>query len=174
MKRRMLQIVIDTLQAASLAKTVAVNVSGANDNLSRVMLKEAMRKISLNGVPKGDRTFMAHTNGLAYLSNDQRVGSSDWNTSQVIVKGEVGMLWGFEFLEVNDMDEGGLPIASNIRTSYAWQKMALGLAVNMKPRTEVWYDGDRGAHKVTSFLSANGVMVDPTGAVQVASDETIF
>lgn len=173
MKRRMLQLVIDALVTANLAKTVAKNVSGSNDNLSRMMLKEAMRLISLVGAPKTDRTFLAHTNGLAYLTNDQRVGSSDWNTNQVIATGEVGKLWAFGFLEVNDMDEGGLPLATNDRTNFGFQKGAVGLAVNMQPRTEVWYDGDKGAHKVTSFMNANAALIDATGACKVTSDESV-
>lgn len=174
MKRRMLQLVIDGLVAATITKTVAKNVSGSADNLSRKMLKEAMRHLSRTGVPKSERTFMAHTNGLAYLTDDARIGSSDYNTNKVVQSGEVGQLWSFGFLEVPDMDEGGLPLATNDRTNFAFQKVAVGMVVNMEPKVEVWYDGDKGAHKVTGFLSANSGVLDATGCVEITTDESVL
>ena len=175
LQRRMLQLVIDALVAASISNTVAKNVTGSNDNLNRKMLKESMRLISKVGASKTDRTFLAHTNGLAYLTDDQRVGSLDYNTQQTIVKGEVGTLFGFNFLEVPDMpDEGGLPLSTNDRSNFAFQKMAVGLAVNMEPKVEIWYDGDKGAHKVTGYLSANATVIDATGCAKITTDESVL
>ena len=175
MIRRMLQIIIDALGAATINNVVAKNVSGTNDNLNRKMLKEAMRLLSKSGVEKRDRTFLAHTNGVSYLTDDPRVGSSDYNTSNVIVNGQVGELWGFRFFEVPDMpDEGGLPLSTNDRTNYAWQKMAVGLLVNLDPKVEVWYDGNKLAHKVTGFLSANAGVIDASGCVKVTTDDSIL
>jgi hypothetical protein len=174
LKRRMLQLVINALVDATITNTVAKNVSGTNDNLSRKMLKESMRLISKVGATKADRTFMAHTNGIAYLTDDSRISSLDYNTNTTIVSGEIGTLFGFKFLEVPDMsDEGGLPLSTNDRTNFAFQKMAVGLAVNMEPKVEIWYDGDKGAHKVTGFLSANAVVIDVTGTAEITTDESV-
>jgi hypothetical protein len=173
--RRMFQIIIDALTAATITNTVAKNVSGTPDNLNRKMLKESRRLISKVGAPKTDRTFMAHTNGLSYLSDDVRVGSRDYNTDNVINSGEVGSLWGFKFLEVPDMpDEGGLPLSTNDRTNFAWQKMAVGMAVNMDPDIEVWYDGNKKAHKITGSLSANAAVIDVTGLAEITTDESVL
>lgn len=173
MKRRLLQLVIDGLVAATITNTVAKNVSGSDDNLNRVMLKEGMRILSKLGCSKNDRTWMGHTNNIAFLANDARIGSLDYNTNQTIVNGEIRTLFGFNFFEVPDMpEEGGLPLATNDRTNFAFQKMAVAVGINMEPKIEVWYDGDKGAHKVTGYLSAASKVIDPTGCVEIVCDES--
>lgn len=174
MERRMLQLVIDALSAASISNTVAKNASGTDDNLNRLMFKEAHRLISKTGASKRDRTFMAHTNGLSYIANDERVQSSDYNVNRVLTTGEVNTLWGFLPFEVPDMpEEGGLPLSTNDRTNFAFQKMAVGLAINMAPNIDVWWDGDKGYHKITGYLCANAVVIDATGIVKITTDESV-
>lgn len=174
LKRRLVQVVIDALAAATITNTVAKNVSGSNDNLSRKMFKEARRLIRKSGVPGTDLTFMAHTNGICYLADDARVGSRDYVDSRVIVDGNVDRLWGFNIFEIPDMDEGGLGLSTNDRTNYAFHKMAVGLAVNMEPKIDIWWDGDKGAHKITGYLSANAAVVDVTGVAKITTDESVL
>ena len=180
LQRRLLQLVINALGAASISKTIAKNISGSNDNLNLTMLRVAAKKLGLDGVPKEGRTWMAHVNNLHYLTKDSQVTSSDFNTVKILTKGEIDTYYGFSFYEVADMaDEtdgataGGLPLSTNDRTNYAFQKMAVGLAVNMEPKIEVFYDGNKGAHRVTGFMSANAVVIDKSGCVQITCDESV-
>lgn len=171
MSRRMLQLPIDVLDAATITKTVASSIGGASTDLNTSKLRNAFKQLSAKGVPANDRIWMAHTNGIHALTGESDVKSSDFNTLQVLTKGGIDAYYGFKFLEVPDMDEGGLPLSSGDRTQWAYQKMAVGLGINMEPKVEVWYDGDVGAHKVTGYLSANACVVDEVGIVEITTDE---
>jgi hypothetical protein len=124
-----------------------------------------------DGVPKQDRVIMAHTNGIHGLTGETDVKSSDFNTLNVLTNGGIDSYYGFKFLEIPDMTEGGLPLATNDRSNFAWQKMAVGMAVNMEPHFDIWWDGDKGAHKVTGYMSANSCLIDQKGIVEVTTYE---
>jgi hypothetical protein len=171
LSRRMLQLPIDVLTAATITKTVASSIGGANTDLNTAKLREGAKKLNVDGVPAPDRTLMCHTNGVHALTGETDVKSSDFNTLQVLTKGNIDAYYGFMFLQVPDMTEGGLTLSSGDRTNFAFQKMAVGMAVNMEPAIEVWYDGDVGAHKVTGFLSANACLIDQLGIVEITTDE---
>jgi hypothetical protein len=175
MERRLLQLVIDALVAASLSKAVAKNVSGSNDNLNLVMLSASAKQLGVDGAFRDTVTWLAHTNGLHYLIRDQKVSSVDYNNMQVLRDGTLNgkNFYGYTFYEVGDMAEGGLPKATNDRSNFAFSKEAVGLGINMEPNIDIWWDGDRQAHKVTGILSANACVIDPLGAVKITTDESI-
>lgn len=171
MKRRLLQLLIDALNAATISNTVASSIGGASTNLNTAKLREGAKLLSVNGIPAQDRVWMAHTYGIHGLTGETDVKSSDYNTLQVLMKGGIDAYYGFKLLEIPDLDEGGLPLSGGDRTQWAFQKLAVGMLINMEPKVEVWYDGDKGAHKVTGFLSANAGVIDATGVVEATTDE---
>jgi hypothetical protein len=172
-KRRLLQLIIDALVAAGLSKTVAKNVSGSNDNLNLTMLRATAKLMDLDGVDPEDRTFLAHTNGMHYLTKDSQVTSSDFNTVNILTKGKIDTYYGFNFFPAPNLPEGGLPLATNDRSNFAFQKMAVGLAINMDPTVKIDWEPSKGAWRVTGFMSANAVVIDPLGAVKITTDESL-
>lgn len=175
LKRRMLQIMIDAMSGASLAKTVADTISGSADDLTVAAFRASGKLLSKDGVDKDGRVFMAHTNGIHHLTEDEKVTSSDYFTQKTLVKGDMDgqTFYGFDICEVPDMAEGGLPVpSSNHRNSYAYHKNAVGLAINMEPKITIDWEPSKGAHRVTGYMSAGAVVIDPTGAVEVTTDES--
>lgn len=173
-RRRMVQFIIDALAAATLTgKTVAKNISGADDNLNMAMLRKATKFLDLDGVPSEDRTLMIHPNGLHYLTGETQVASADFNSFQALVKGGIDAYYGFNFFRVPNMaDEGGLPFSSPDRTNYFFQKQAIGLAINMEPMTRTDWDVQYGGWRTTLFMSGKAVVIDPLGAGVIVTDDT--
>lgn len=171
--RRMDQIIIDELDSATLTHSVADTISGSADNLTLAALREAARLLDAEGVPAEDRCLVIHPDGLHHLLADTNVTSSDFATVKALVQGDLDSYYGFNFKKVGNRSEGGLPVpTSNHRSNFFYQKMAVGLAVNMEPRIEINYEPSYGAHRVTGFLSAGAVVVDPDGAGEMITDES--
>jgi len=75
--------------------------------------------------------------------------------------------------KIGDRNEGGLPVPSaNHRTNFAFQKMAIGLAMNMEPEITIDWAPTHGAHIITGWLSAGSVLVQNSGVVQITTDES--
>ena len=75
------------------------------------------------------------------------------------------------FFAMETRDEGGIPLASNIRTNYAYHRMAVGLAVGIDFRTEVNYIPTKTSWLSNGLFKAGAVGVDALGIVEVSSYE---
>lgn len=169
--RRIDQMVIDALDAHSFTNTVAKNISGSADNLNVAMLVEASRLLG-SKVPEQDRVLVCHDDGYHHLINEADVKSSDFNLSKPLVKGQLPHYYGFDICKMADRSEGGLALSTNDRTNYAFQKQALGLAMNIQPKIEVNYSHDYGAWRVSAFVSGGAVVIQDSGVVKITSDES--
>lgn len=179
LERRLDQIVIDTLVAAAPAKSVPINISGANDNLTLDALRETARLFDIDGVPDGDRTMLIHVNGLHHLLDDPEVTSSDFASIKALIKGDLDSYYGMNMIKIGNRPEetvgataGGLPITGGlVRSNFAYHKQAVGMAMNMMPKVTVDWEPSFGAHRVTGFMSAGAVVVDDLGLIEVLTDE---
>lgn len=171
-KRRLLQIAIDALNAHSYTNTVAKNVGGAADDLSLDHVSAAKKIMSRQGVPKDQRTFFCHSNGIDHFMREDKVASADFNTQRVLNSAELDNFYGFNFMEIPDMKEGGLPKSGNDRTNFAFDRRCVGLAIPFEPFIDVFWSGDYGGWRVTAYLSAGAVVIDDLGVVKVTTDET--
>jgi hypothetical protein len=171
--RREDQIILNALDAASSSLTVADTISGSADNLTLAALRESARLLDGQGVPSGDRVIVVHPDGLHHLLADTTVTSDDFNTVKALVNGDLDTFYGFKFVKIADMAEGGLPVpSSNHRTNYAWHKSAMGLVVNMEPKIEINYIPEKLAWLITGTLAAGAVAIDATGIVEITNDES--
>ena len=173
--RREDQILIDALEAASAGTTVAKNVvtsgSAANSNLNVGKIIAAKKGLDAANVPPTDRHFVVHANNLAGLLSDERAISSDFQTLQALVQGNINQMMGFTFHIVGDRDEGGLPLSSSDRTCFAFHRSALGCAVGIAPKTEINYIPEKTSFLVTSMLSMGAAAIDVEGIVDVICAE---
>jgi hypothetical protein len=170
--RRSDQIKLDALAASSTSLTVANSIGGANTNLNVAKVREAKRLLDGKNVPKADRYFTMHADGLSSLLSETEVGSSDYNNVRALINGEVMQFLGFSFITFGDMDEGGLAIdGSSDRTHFAWHKDALGYAESISQRTEINYVAEKTSWLVTSMLSAGATSIDDEGIVIITSRE---
>ena len=173
--RREDQILIDALEAASagttVAKTVVTSGSAANSNLNVGKIIAAKKGLDAANVPPTDRHFVVHANNLAGLLSDERAISSDFQTLQALVQGNINQMMGFTFHIVGDRDEGGLPLSGSDRTCFAFHRSSLGCAVGIAPKTEINYIPEKTSFLVTSMLSMGAAAIDVEGIVDVVCAE---
>lgn len=170
--RRMDQVVLDALTAASGTLTVANSIGGANTNLNVAKLRDTKKQMDAKNVPSQGRVIVAHANNMDALLAETSVTSSDFNTVKALVTGEVNSFLGFRFISIGDRDEGGLAIdGSSDRTVFAFHKDAMGLGINMAEKTKVDYIPEKTSFLIASMFSAGAVAVDPEGIAKLTCRE---
>ena len=174
--RRMDQLILDGLDAASspstVAKTVVTSGSATASNLNVGKLIAAKKALDANNVPFDDRHIIVHANNLSGLLGDERAISGDFATVKALVAGEINTFLGFRFYVIGDRDEGGLPLSTNDRTCFAFHRASIGMAVNMNQKTEINYVPEKTSFLVNSMFSAGAVAIDDEGIVKITCDES--
>jgi N4-gp56 family major capsid protein len=168
--RRMDQLVIDALNAASSPSTVGTDVGGVGTNLNLAKLLAAKKALDTKNVPMEGRFMIIHANGLAALLDEQELTSSDFATVKALARGELDTFLGFKFITLGDRDEGGLPLPST-RSSFAFHRDAVGLGIGMNQRSEINYIAEKTSSLVASMFSAGAVAIDDEGIVKISSTE---
>lgn len=168
--RRMDQIIIDALDAASGASTVATGVGGATTNMNIAKLRAAAKAMNEKNVPADGRYLLMHASQLDALLGTTEATSSDFATVKALVQGEINSFMGFNIITIGDRDEGGLPKPST-RTCYAWQRDSMGYAESMAQKTEVNYVPEKTSFLVASMFSAGAVSIDDEGIVKISCTE---
>ena len=168
--RRMDQLVIDALNAASSPSTVGTDIGGAGTNLNLAKLLAAKKALDAKNVPAEGRCMVIHANGLAALLDETELTSSDFATVKALSMGEINTFLGFKFIMLGDRDEGGLPLPST-RTSFAFHRDAVGLGVSMNQRSEIDYVPEKTSFLVASMFSAGAIAIDDEGIVKISSTE---
>ena len=171
--RRMDQVVLDALTAASGTNTVANSVGGSNTNLNVAKLRAAKKALDAKNVPADGRCFVIHANSLDSLLSETEVTSSDFASVKALVTGDVDTFLGFQFITMGDRDEGGLAIdGSNDRTLFAFHKDAMGLGISMNQTSRVDYIAEKTSFLVASMFSAGSVAIDAEGIVKLTCRES--
>ena len=168
--RRMDQLVIDALNAASSPSTVATSVGGAGTNMNLAKLLAAKKALDANNVPADNRCMVIHANGLSALLDETELTSSDFATVKALSTGEIDTFLGFKFITIGDRDEGGLPLPST-RTCFAFHRDAVGLGISMNQRSEINYVPEKTSFLVSSMFSAGAVAIDDDGIVKISATE---
>lgn len=173
--RRKDQLILDALDAASTSLTVSDDIGGSSTNLNTAKFRKAKQLLDKGGVSKTDRKAVIHANNLYGLLGDSDANTIDKNAIKMLVDGEIAKWLGFEVLVMEDRDEGGLPVATSIRTTYfchGGQMGCLGLAIGIDQRTEVNYIPEKTSWLANGLLKAGAVAIDATEIVEVSCNET--
>lgn len=173
--RRKDQLILDALDAASTSLTVSDDIGGSSTNLNTAKFRKAKQLLDKGGVSKTDRKAIIHANNLYGLLGDTDANTFDKNAIKMLVDGEISKWLGFEVLVMEDRDEGGLPIATSIRTTYFCHGGAmgcLGLAIGIDQRTEVNYIAEKTSWLANGLMKAGAVAIDATEIVEVSCNET--
>jgi len=171
--RRMDQVVIDALVAASSTNTVSNDIGGTDTNLNVAKLRAAKKAMDAKNVPAQNRVIVAHANNMDSLLAETAVTSADFNTVKALVQGEIDTFLGFKFVSLGDRDEGGLAIdGSNDRIVYAFHKDAVGLGMGMNQQSRVDYIPEKTSFLVASMFSAGAVAIDDEGIVKITCRES--
>lgn len=171
--RREDQLILDALDAAATSLTVSTDIGGTGTGLNTAKLRRASALMNKKGVPrgKGERHLVISADGLEQLLGETNVTSSDYNAVKALVDGELDYWLGFKFHVMEDRDEGGLPKASTLRTSFAYHSSAIGLAVGINMRTEVNYIPVKTSWLANGIFSAGSVAIDADGIVELTTTE---
>lgn len=173
--RREDQLIIDALDASGTSNTVADTIGG-NDGMNVTKLRKAKRLLDAGGVPSTDRHFVHGAIELEQLLGLTDTTSADFNTVKALVNGEMSSFLGFMFHMVEDRAEGGLPLATNNRTCFAYHGGAMGsigLAVGIDFRTEVNYIPEKTSWLAAGLFAAGSISIDAIGIVDVDVDESV-
>ena len=168
--RRMDQLVIDALNAASSPSTVATTVGGSGTNMNLAKLLAAKKALDTKNVPAEGRCMVIHANGLSALLDETELTSSDFATVKALSTGEIDTFLGFKFITLGDRDEGGLPLPST-RTCFAFHRDAIGMGIGMGQRSEINYIAEKTSFLVSSMFSAGAVAIDDEGIVKISATE---
>lgn len=168
--RRMDQICIDALNAASSPSTVATSVGGAASNMNIDKLRAAAKALNEKNVPAEGRHLLMHSSQLDALLGETETTSSDFATVKALVRGEINTFMGFNIITMGDRDEGGVPKPST-RTCFAWHQDSMGYAESMAQKSEVNYIPEKTSFLVSSMFSAGAVAIDDEGIVKISCTE---
>ena len=168
--RRMDQLCIDALNAASSPSTVATSVGGAASNMNIEKLRAAAKAMNDNNVPAEGRHLLMHSSQLDALLGETEVTSADFATVKALVRGEINSFMGFNIITMGDRDEGGVPKPST-RSCFAWHQDSMGYAESMAQKSEVNYIPEKTSFLVSSMFSAGSVAIDDEGIVKISCTE---
>ena len=168
--RRMDQICIDALNAASSPSTVATSVGGAGSNMNIAKLRAAAKAMNEKNVPAEGRNLLMHSSQLDALLGETETTSSDFASVKALVRGEISSFMGFNIITMGDRDEGGVPKPST-RSCFAWHQDSMGYAESMAQKSEVNYIPEKTSFLVSSMFSAGAVAIDDEGIVKISCTE---
>ena len=169
--RRLDQLIIAALDAASSSLTVANSIGGSATNMNVAKIREAKLLLDKKNVPQEDRALVIHADGLANLLSETSVTSSDFVNVKALVNGQVDTFLGFKVVSLGDRDEGGLTLTGSARQCFAFHKASIGLAENMTARTEINYIPEKTSHLVNAMFSAGSTHIDAEGIVEITTTE---
>lgn len=171
--RREDQLILDAVDAAATTLLVDTNVGGAATDMNTAKIRRTARLLNSKGVPrgKGERTLVISAQGLEALLGDPDATTIDKNLIKALYDGEIDHWVGFKIIVMEDRDEGGLPKASALRTSFAYHKSSTGLAVGINFRTEVNYIPVKTSWLANGIFSAGAIAIDADGIVEITTTE---
>lgn len=155
-------------------QTVAVNAisggTGSNSGLTLFKLIQASYVLDSNDVNENDRYFVYAAKELNnLLVNVDQVDNALYNDVQALRKGRVVDFMGFEFVRTQL-----LPITSNVRTCFAYQKdfLLLGMGEDQKTHVDILPDQSH-AIQVRTVVLMDSTRLEEQGIVTVSCDESV-
>lgn len=168
--RRIDQFIINALNASATTNLVPVDAS----NLTKDKLLKINTFFTKNNVPPGERHIAVTASQIESLLKEEEITSMDFNSVRTLLTGEVNSFLGLIFHTFGDREEGGLPLAGDIRTVFAWHQSAVGSAFSIDPTITVEFDKLQTLSWVTiSRLQMGSVTLLDEGIVKIECDETL-
>ena len=170
--RRLEQIIIDAQTGAGYVKA-NTDISHGSAGLTIAKVLKAKKALDKNGVPSTERFFVC---GAAQINDDllatTQVTSGDYNSVKALVNGEINTFLGFTWKMIGDRNEGGLPLASSVRTCIAYHKASTGLAIGLEKSTSIDWIPEKRSWLAAADLKAGAVVIDPKGIILVKCQES--
>lgn len=114
------------------------------------------------------RYFILGSRQLRELLEDDKIASQDYNTVKALVRGEIDQYLGFTFIRTER-----LPVASSIRSCYAYVQPAIDLRFAQEPNSIASDRPDkRHAKQIYTYGSWGALRTEDVMVVRVLSDES--
>jgi len=181
LSRREDQIIIDTMVAGTYSTTpgtdpdTGFSIAHGSANLTVDKLRSAaMAGLTDRNVDDEDRTLITTASGVQALLGDPEVTSADFNVLKALVNGslEGTTYMGFDIKIIGSRVEGGLPIATNIVSSFAYHKAAIGYAVGIDMKTTIDWVAQKTSWLSNGMLKSGAVIRENAGIVKIDFDQT--
>jgi hypothetical protein len=139
-------------------------IAAGGTGLTIAKLRKARTKFAKAFVPKSKRKYIVCTSQqIEDLLSATEVTSADYNVVKALVNGEVNSFMGFEFIECER-----LPVASNIRSCYAFTSDAIVLGVAQDVQTRASERPDkRYAWQIYTSMDIGAVRLEDSHVVQI-------
>jgi hypothetical protein len=171
--RRMDQVILDALTAATSTGTTSNDIGGTDTNLNVSKLRDAKRQMDAANVPPDGRVAVIHASSLSSLLADTTATSADYNSVRALVAGEINTYLGFQIITLGDRDEGGLiKDGSNDRVLFTFHRDAIGYGEGISPKVEVNYIPEKTSWLVNAVFSAGATAIESSGIVKITCRES--
>lgn len=169
--RREDQLILDAITAATSPLTVSTNIGGTGTGLNTAKFRRTKRLMDANGVKMGQRAMVVSATGMEDLLGDSDANTFDKNVIKALFDGDISKWLGFDIIQMEDRTEGGLPLTTALRTNFAYDRAALGIAVGIDHRTEVNYIPVKTSWLANGLFAAGSVAIDEQGIAEVSATE---
>jgi len=167
MGRRCDQISIDAMTADP-----GTTIANGGTNFSYTKYRQILENFDDNSVPMAERYVAMSANNFSSLLTNQEFTNIDFTSNRVLDNAMAQRYLGFNIIVIPKMLEGGLPKTGNIRTAFAFHKMAIGNAVGHDFRTEINYVAEKASYLVNGIFSMGSIVIDNEGVIAIACDES--
>lgn len=135
-------------------------------------VNEALERMNLAEVDDDDdRWFCVNSKGVRHLMNQEKPTSTDYVATHALMEGKIVNGW----MGFNWKRSERLPIATTIRSCFAYHRMSMGLAVNEDMFTRIAERADKSfAHQVYCRLTKGATRILDEGVYQVDFDEALL
>lgn len=170
-KRRRDQIRIDALDASATANVIVDGGTG----FTFVKFEQMIQFLAENSAGRGMVTLAISAAGQRQLMAEQQITNQFYvNYKPIAGSGLDGAtIQNVKIVVIPNMLEGGLPIAGNIRTCFAWNYEAVGHAESDLQKTDMQWQGLYECWLINCRIKAGAVSVDDLGIVKIDIDESV-
>lgn len=150
---------------------IAVNLGGgANTGLTLAKLIQSSYLLDNKDVEEMGRVFVYAAKQLNnLLVNVDQVNSVLYNDVRALRAGRIEDFMGFKFIRTQL-----LPVTSNIRSCFAYQKdfLQMGIGADLRTRVDILADQSH-ALQIRSVILLDATRLEEQGVVSVAADESV-
>lgn len=170
--RRLDQMIIDAMAASANSTQISQDVGGTNTGLNLAKFLRAKRLMDDAGVPQADRHIACSARAIEQALGETEVNSGDFNILRPLLEGTLKRYSGFDIHMIEARDEGGIPVAANIRNNFAYHKDAVGLAIGIDVRTDVNWIPEKTSTLINAMFKAGAVTIDTDGVFDLLTYES--
>lgn len=171
--RRTDQIGIDALNASTPPAENLIAAGGTGMSFDKV--RKIAGIFSRKAVPPSMRYIAITGTAEEQLLASLQFTSNQFTQLGAVTKGSLNgaNVMGMNWIVIPDMDEGGLPLAGDIRTCFAWHKMAMGIGTGRDFRTIIERVPHLDSWQILGKFFSQAKAVDPKGIIKINIDETV-